>query len=214
MNTAALPFTLRPVQDEQDLLDACAVRSEAYGRHNPEWRERLARPEPIDRHPSSTVLLCRDKLSGQAIATARLQTSAHGPLQIEHSLMLPDPMGRQARGEMTRLAVLPGVEISARLALVKASYQLAMAQGLRWMVIGARKPALIRIYQGLGFADLLGPDRLVPLAHAGLVPHRILAIDMAAAHAQWSARRHPLLDFMVGTEHPDIVLPLGQPEAA
>lgn len=214
MSTAALSFTLHPVRTEQDLLDACEVRSEAYGRHQPDWRESFAQPETIDRRSGTTVLLCRDKLSGQAVATARLQTSAAGPLQIEGSLMLPAPLSQQPRAEITRLSVLPGVDMTARLALFKASYLLGLSQGVRWLVIGARKPALIRIYQRLGFDDVLGADRLVPLAHAGGLPHRILSFDLQGARAAWQHQQHPLLDFMVGTEHPDIVLPLPTPIAA
>lgn len=214
MSIAPLTFTLHIVQTDADLLNACQVRSEAYGRHQPDWRESFAQPEPVDRRAGTTVLLCRDKASGQAVATARVQSSLAGPLQIESSVLLPGPVGQQPRAEITRLSALPGADITARLALFKASYELSLAQGLRWLVIGARKPALIRIYQRLGFVDLVGRDRMVPLAHAGHLPHRILAFDLQAARAVWQAEGHPLLDFMVHTQHPDIVLSAPAPIAA
>jgi len=204
MHSAALSFTLQATRSEQDLADACAVRSEAYGRQMPDWRERFSRPEALDHRGDTTVLLCRDKQSGLPVGTARIQTSAHGPLQLESSLLLPRHLAGRPRAEITRLSVLPGADPAARLALMKASYRLCLAMGVQWLVIGARKPALIRIYQKLGFSDVLGPEQLVPLAHAGGIPHRILAFDVAGALARWQATEHPLLAFMVETEHPDI----------
>jgi hypothetical protein len=66
-------------------------------------------------------------------------------------------------------------------------------------VIGARSAALVRIYKGLGFdllADADGP-RQVPLAHAGGLPHHVLAFDVVAAERHWHAARHALYGFMV-----------------
>jgi hypothetical protein len=74
------------------------------------------------------------------------------------------------------------------------------------MVIGARNEALIRNYRRLGFRDVLGPDDRVPLAHAGGLPHRILAFDVTAAERTWAEARHPLYAFMVETFHEDIQL--------
>ena len=199
-----LPFTLRPCLSQIDLLDACRVRAEAYGHHLPELKERFAQPDALDHKPGTSVLLCRDKADHAPMATARIQFSEDGPLQLEASLLLPRWLAGQSRAEITRLSVVAGGDGLARLALFKASYQLCMARGVDWLVIGARKPALIRTYQRLGFVDVLGPDDLVPLAHAGGLPHRILAFNVAQAHASWQASQHPLLSFMVGTAHPDI----------
>ena len=214
MNDSVLSFTLQPVRNERDLLDACGVRSEAYGRHLPEWRESFALPEALDHQRSTTVLLCRDKDSGAAIATARIQTNAQAPLQLENSLLLPRHLAARSRAEITRLSALPGVDPLARLALMKASYLHCMAHGVHALVIGARKPALIRMYQKLGFVDVLGADQMVPLAHAGGLPHRILSFDVSGALAAWQAAMHPMLGFMVGTRHDDIVVDAPMPLAA
>jgi hypothetical protein len=202
--TQTLSFTLRPCLARADLQAACDVRAEAYGRQLPGLRQAFGAPEAIDALPGTEVLLCRDKTAGTAMGTARLHFSQDQPLQIDASLTLPDWLAGSRRAEITRLAVLAGADPLTRLALMKASYQLCMARGIDWLVIGARKPALIRTYQRLGFVDLLGPQTMLPLAHAGGLPHRILVFDVARAHATWPASQHPLYAFMVETEHPDI----------
>lgn len=206
LSTATLNFTLQVARNERDLHDACAVRAAAYGHHLPELRQSFAQPDALDRHPATVVLLCRDKASGQAIGTARIQSSHAGSLLIEHSLALPAALRAGARAEITRLSVTAGADPLTKLALMKASYLLCRAEGIAHLVIGARKPALIRTYQRLGFADVQGPDDWVPLAHANGLPHRVLAFDVAGAEAAWRAVQHPLLAFMVHTRHPDILI--------
>jgi hypothetical protein len=199
-----LSFTLRPCLNRTDLQAACVVRSAAYGRQLPDLGQAFAEPEAVDELPGAEVLLCRDKASGDAIGTARLHFSQDQALQIDASVALPAWLASRRRAEITRLAVLAGADPLTRLALMKACYQLCMSRDIDWLVIGARKPGLIRTYQRLGFVDLLGPDTMLPLAHAGGLPHRILAFDVARAHATWQASQHPLYDFMIETAHTDI----------
>jgi hypothetical protein len=204
MSRCALGFALRPVASRQDLLDACAVRAQAYGHHLPELGAALAQPDELDHDPATTVFLCRDKSTGRATGTMRVQTSLAGPLLIEDSLSLPGHLACSTRAEVTRLAVPVGVDPLTRLCLWKASYLFCMAHGLRWMVIGARSDALIRNYRRLGFVDVFGSDDLKPLAHTGGVPHRIMAFDAFSARRVWGEQRHPLYTFMFETEHDDL----------
>lgn len=215
-NTALLTFTLAPVRHARDLLDARTVRALAYGHHLAGQALSFGDADPLDEQAGTCVLLCRDKASGQAIGTARMRCSQDGPLQIDQSLILPQALAQSSRAEITRLAVLRGADPLVRLALMKAAYLHGLRRGVQHLVIGARLPALIRNYQRLGFADVLGPDQYVPLAHAGGLPHRVLAFDLARAHATWTAGGHPLLPFMVDTHHPDIHLPVPptHPDAA
>jgi len=74
----------------------------------------------------------------------------------------------------------------------------------QWLIIGARKPGLIKQYEYLGAKDLYGDQRLVPLGHGWMLPHRIFVFDVANAAKDWSEQRHRLLRFMVETDHPDI----------
>jgi hypothetical protein len=207
MPTATLSFTVRIAHTMEDLLAACQVRSASYGHHVPELRTAFAQPDELDLSPATAVFVCTHKQSGQAIGTARVQVNSLGPLLIESSVQVPDSMRDDARAEITRLAVVPGrTDPLIKLALMKASYLYCMANQVRWMVIGARSPALMRQYRRLGF-DTLHEDGLpVPLAHAGHIDHWVLAFDVRAAERHWHEANHPLYTFMVGTVHPDIRL--------
>ena len=206
MSSTPLSFTVRLAASAADRRDACAVRARAYGRHLPQMRSTLVQPDALDAQPGTAVVLCRDKASGAAVGTLRIQRSDVQPLQIENSVVLPKELAGRPRAEITRLAVQPGADAQVRLVLMKASYLYCLASQVRWMVIGARSDALIRIYRALGFRDVLGPDDRVPLAHAGGLPHRILAFDVTAAERTWLAAGHGLYPFMIETYHPDLQL--------
>jgi hypothetical protein len=206
MTTTTLSFSVRIARTSEDVREACAVRALAYGHHLPEMGQRLVEPDAIDHADSTAILLCRDKRTGEGIGTARIQLSSGGPLLLEQSLILPNWIAGRPRAEITRLAVLAGADPLVKLCLMKASYLYSVANQLRWLVIGARNEALIRNYRRLGFRDVLDPDNRVPLAHAGNLPHSILAFDVVAAERTWQAARHPLYAFMVDTCHPDLQL--------
>lgn len=206
MTTAELSFTVRLARHRGDLADACRVRSAAYGRHLPAMAQPLERPDALDAQPGTAVVLCRDKASGRAIGTLRIQRNHRSPLLLESSLILPPRFAERSRAEITRLAVLPGADPATRLALMKSCYLYGLAAQVRWLVIGARSEPLIRIYRGLGFEDVFGPDDRVPLGHAGGLPHRILALDIVAAERTWLAAGHGLYPFMIETWHPDLQL--------
>jgi hypothetical protein len=203
---SVLGFTLRLAGSRDDLLDACAVRAQAYGHHLPEMGQHLGEPDALDLAEGTAVFICRDKASGRATGTMRIQTSHRGPLMMEGSLALPPWLAGATRAEITRLAVCVGADPLTKLCLMKASYLYCMAEQVHWMAIGARNEALIRNYRRLGFVDALGRDELVPLLHTGGLPHRILAFDVLAAERAWSASRHPLYGFMVDTVHEDLLL--------
>jgi hypothetical protein len=204
--TAHLGFTLRTARTRADLLDACRVRGHAYGRHLPQMAVPLTRPDALDGQPGTALLIARDKADGCAIGTLRIQRNLAQPLQLESSLILPQRFAQTSRAEITRLAVLPGAPSQVRLLLMKACYLYGLASQVRWLLIGARSEPLIRIYRQLGFEDVLGADDRVPLAHAGGLPHRILAFDIVAAERTWLAAGHGLYPFMIETWHPDLQL--------
>ena len=206
MTVAELSFTVRVAQDRATLRQACAVRALAYGHHVPALARALAEPDEVDGAPGTVVLVCRDKAGGDVIGTARIQRNHPQALVIESSVELPGEMAAQTRAEITRLAIRPGADALVRPMLVKACWLYAVAAQIRWLVIGARSPALIRIYRGLGFRDLLGEGRQVPLAHAGGLPHSVLCFDVVAAERRWYAAQHGLYGFMVDTWHPDLQL--------
>ena len=215
MSTSDLSFTVRIARDGDELREACALRAQAYGHHLPGLAQSLTEPDAVDRLRGTVVLVCRDKASGGLVGTARLQRSGGQPLPIEASLALPPELAAQSRAEITRLAIQAGADPLVRPMLVKACYLAAMASQTRLLVIGARSPGLVRIYRSLGFSDLLGDGRQVPLAHAGDLPHHVLTFDVVAAERRWREGRHPLYGFMVETWHPDLqLLAEAEPEAA
>jgi hypothetical protein len=208
MSVSMLPFTVSIARDRSTLLEACAVRAAAYGHHlagRPEMSAALAVPDATDVSPGCVVLVCRDKDSGELIGTARIQRNHPAALPIESCVLLPPALEGSARAEITRLAIRPGAHALVRPLLLKACWMYALAAQIRHLVIGARSAALVRIYKGLGFVDLLD-GATVPLAHAGGLPHHVLAFDIAAAERHWHAAQHGLYDFMVRTWHPDLQL--------
>jgi hypothetical protein len=212
MGIGELEFTLQVVSSTEDLIDACSVRAQAYGHHLPEMGRRLSEPDELDFAPGTSVFLCRAKSDGRATGTMRIQSSVGGPLLMEGSLSLPSWLCAAPRAEVTRLAVRVGADPLTRLSLWKASYQFCMANRLDWMVVGARNDALIRNYRRLGFVDVFGPDQLMPLAHTGGLPHRIMAFDNNSAKRRWGEPRHPLYQFVFETLHSDLeasTLPMG-----
>jgi hypothetical protein len=218
MSMQLLRFSLRVARSEADLRAACRVRAASYGHHVPQLRAAFAEPEELDWSPEATVFLATDKDTGAAVGTARLLTNARQPLQIEQSAVLPEPLSDRVLAEVTRLSVLPGHDDPrVKLALMKATYLYCIARQAQWMVIGARSDGLIRQYRRLGFTDLMPDGQMVPLAHAGNLPHRVLAFDVTAAERNWHAAQHPFYDFMVRSYHPDIELfgaPIARPVPA
>lgn len=211
-NTEALPFTIKVVHTPSSLAKAIYIREHAYGRHVPELARSLATPEVYDHQPGTVILLAESKLDGEPIGTMRIQTNLYQPLNVESSIHLPVWLEDRALAEATRLGVARGrVGSLAKAALFKAFYQYCVHAEIDWMVITARSP-LDRQYESLLFQDVLENGDFVPMRHIGDIPHRVMALDVGAAHARWTAAKHPLLGFMTETVHPDIqVTSLPQP---
>ena len=109
-----LSFTVREVTTREELASVCALRAACYARHAPALREVMAEPDEIDVAPSTTVFACRDKTSGAVIGSMRfVHNTRGGRLEIEDFLEVPPSMAGSRRGELTRLAVLPGFPVAA-----------------------------------------------------------------------------------------------------
>ncbi len=208
-----LPFTVTVARSEQDLRDAVRVRQNAYARHLPSFAETLGEPEPADREPGNWVLLARSKLDGSPLGSLRIQTNTQRPLDLEASMSLPPELANARLAEATRLGLAQGE--SGRLvkaALFKAFYLICRSQGVDHMVITGRTP-VDRQYQRLLFEDVWAPHQTYAMAHVHQLPHRVMHLHVPGAQARWQAARHPLLNFMCGTEHPDLQLPADSPAA-
>lgn len=209
-----LPFTVRVVRHDRQLRKAVDIRQRAYGRHLPMLGQLLREPEPQDRDPGCVVLLAESRLDGEPLGTMRIQTNRSRALALESSVELPAWLGGASLAEATRLGIAEGrIGRMVKTMLFKAFFQYCVAEDIDWMVIGARSP-LDRMYQGLLFEDVFPGRGFIPLKHAGDLPHRILAFEIATAEARWRAARHPLLDLFVGTRHPDIEIGTRAPALA
>jgi len=208
MTSQTLSFSLRVAANQDDLLRACQVRSASYGHHLPALSETLAFPDSTDLSPHTSVFLCEDKRTGKPVGTARVQTSTRGnaTLPIESCIDLPQPMLRHGRAEITRMASAPGADPLVRLALWKAGYLYCLANQAKWLLIGARSPALLRGYKRLGAIELFGDGRMVELSYTGNMPHYVLSFDVIAAERNWFESSHPLFKFMFDTVHADLQL--------
>jgi hypothetical protein len=208
MRIELLSFTLRRAETHRDLLRACKVRAAAYGYKVPDYRESMAQPDAIDASPWTTVFICEDKVSGEAVGTMRVQTRNHdrGELEMERYIELPGYLQKATCTEVTRLAAPIGSDPFVRLALWKAAYLFSASQGISWIVMTVRKPGLIRAYERMGAKDVY-PDQSngFVLPYVGNLPHRIFALDIDNFYGFWSDSKHPLLEFMTATHHADIL---------
>jgi len=200
-----LPFTVRVVRDDEALHKAVAIRQAAYARHMPVLAERLGAPEAYDNDPGSVVLLAESKMDGSPLGTMRIQTNRYSPLSIEQGVELPAWLNDKRQAEATRLGIdLGRTGRLVKTTLFKALYLYCLEADIEWMVVGARPP-LDRMYEALLFQDLF-PGQYIPMRHFNNIPHRVLAFNIQEARAQWEEARHPLLNFMCYTHHPDIDL--------
>lgn len=202
---ALLPFSVHVVSSEAQLEAVQSLRETAYGRHLPHLKSSFGLPDPLDRGAGTTVFFAQDKLTGDVVGSARIQTNRHAPLQIERSLALPDEWRGRRLAEITRLAVRPGYAGPVRLSLVKASHLFCIAMQIGAVLAGSRQ-ALLRSYRQLGFVPLFEDGRQVPLVHAGGLPHHVLVRDMVTAEADARARGSADHAFVFRTFHPDIDL--------
>lgn len=201
-----MPFSVKIARSESELHKAVQIRHAAYARHVPALAQTLQAPEPGDRDAGTVVLLAQARLDGTPLGTMRIQTNRHRPLAIEKSVALPAWLRRTHLAEATRLGVCASsIGRVVKVMMFKAFYQYCRRTGIDWMVIGARSP-LDRQYESLLFQDVFPGRGFVPLAHAGNIPHRVLAFEMATADARWRQAKHPLYDLMCRTHHPDIDL--------
>lgn len=206
-----LPFSVRVVRGEGDLRKAVAIRHAAYARHVPDLAERLREPEDLDREDGVAVLLAESKLDGTPLGSARIQTNRFRALSVEQSVALPAHMADLALAEVTRLGIVGGsVGRLVKVVLIKAAFQYCEREGLDWAIAAGRAP-IDKHYEQMLFQDLYPEVGFLPLKHAGNLPHRVMAFEIATGPARWTAAQHPLLDFFCHTRHPDIDLGARRP---
>lgn len=199
-----LPFIVKMVRTEQDMMKAVDIRYSAYARHLPDFAQTLLTPEFSDLEKGTAILLAESKLDGTPLGTMRIQTNHFKPLVLEQSVKLPAWLDGASLAEATRLGVTERkVGRLVKLVLFKAYYQYCINNHVDWMVVAGRAP-IDRQYDQLMFEEIYPGMGYIPLQHASNIPHKILALNVMGAQDRWTQAQHPLLHFVIDTQHPDI----------
>lgn len=202
--TERLPFTIRRVETEADLLKAVRIRHAAYARHVPDFARSLAQPEAADYESDTIVLLAESKLDGTPIGSTRIRTNLHRPLGVEASVALPHWLQGRRLVEATRLGIDEGrVGRVVKMALIKACFQYCQDNAIDYSVATGRPP-VDRQYEQLLFSDVFPEQGPIALRHVGNLPHRVMAFEIASFETRYRDAGHPLTKFFFDTEHPDI----------
>lgn len=202
-----LPFVVHFARDENDVAKAVAIRRSAYARHVPELAARFAAPESSDLDGSSWVLVASAKLDGVPLGSMRFRTNRHQPLDLEQSVTLPQYLQGRLLAEATRLAVSQAaVGRVVKAMMMKAMFLHCETLGVDNIVVTARHP-MDRLYTSLMFEDVCPEWGFVPMAHVGMIPHRVMACDVVATKRKWLETGHPWYPLFFRTRHPDLVMP-------
>ena len=202
--TERLPFTIRRVETEADLLKAVQIRHAAYARHVPDFARSLALPEAADYEGDTIVLLAESKLDGSPLGSTRIRTNLYRPLGVEESIVLPDWLQGRRLVEATRLGIDEGrVGRMVKVALIKACFMYCEDNAIDYSVATGRPP-VDRQYEQMLFSDVFPEQGLIPLRHVGNIPHRVMAFEIASFEQRYTDARHPMLNFFFNTHHPDI----------
>jgi hypothetical protein len=199
-----LPFTIRRVETEADLLKAVMIRHAAYARHVPDFARSLAQPEAADYEDDTIVLLAESRLDGSPIGSTRIRTNLYRPLGVEESVELPSWLQGRRLVEATRLGIDEGrIGRVVKMALIKACFMYCEDNAIDYSVATGRPP-VDRQYEQLLFSDVFPEQGAVPLRHVGNIPHRVMAFEIASFEQRYRDARHPLAKFFFDTQHPDI----------
>ncbi|MBU0783341.1 MAG: hypothetical protein KJ798_09305 [Gammaproteobacteria bacterium] len=203
--TQLLPFWIAQAKSDHDLELAAKARQVAYGKHLPEFGDRLATPDVHDRDDDFAVLLAYSKLDSSCIGTVRIQISNNSPLALETSFRLPGGLRTGRIAEISRLAIPASSNgLTLRLMLIKAAYWYCRANHVDRSFICVRHP-LDRQYRRFDLEDVLPNSEFIPMQHIGMIPHRILWFDVNAIEERWLQNGNPLHTLYVSVFHPDVL---------
>ncbi len=199
-----LPFTVKIVENADDLQKAIEIRHRAYARHVPEFAETLRFPEAADHAPDTVVVLAQSRLDFSPLGTLRIQKNDRNPLPVEQSVQLPKWAAESHLIEISRLGVVTGMlGRVVKAALMKAAYLYCVENRIDWGIAAGRHP-IDRQYQGMLFKDVFPEQGFIPMQHAGNIPHRVMALGVAQLAREWNRQDHVLSRFFFATQHPEI----------
>jgi hypothetical protein len=203
--THLLPFWIAKAEKEHEFQLAARARQLAYGKHLPQLGEKLSEPDEEDRSDEYAVLVAYAKLDGSCIGTVRIQISQHSPLALEQSFALPGALRKGRIAEISRLAIPARSNgLALRLMLIKAAYWYCRANLVDRAFLCVRHP-VDRQYRRFDLEDVLPTPEFIPMAHIGMIPHRIFWFDVCDIEARWLLNANPLHALYISTSHPDLL---------
>jgi len=196
-------YRFRVCETPQDARRSLAIRRKVYV---DEKGVNVPVPDAYDRH--SWLMIAEEEATGAAVATLRITTRAAGPLECEHSFVLPGSLRTPDVLEMSRFAILsehrqgkgrsPGVSIGLFKAVALFAHQMV---GAARMVL-CSKAERVQTYTYLGFRPT---GVRAPYTALDGAMHEILVMDIRYGYEPY--RDHELFQFFFETKSPQIVLP-------
>lgn len=203
--THLLPFWIAKAETDHEFELAARARQLAYGKHLPQLGEKLGEPDDDDKNEDFAVLLAYAKLDGSCIGTVRIQISQHHPLALEQSFSLPTALRKGRIAEISRLAIPARSNgLALRLMLIKAAYWYCRSNLVDRAFLCVRHP-VDRQYRRFDLEDVLPSIEFIPMAHIGMIPHRIFWCDVCDIEARWLLNSNPLHSLYISTSHPDLL---------
>jgi N-acyl-L-homoserine lactone synthetase len=200
-------YRFRVCETEEDARRSLAVRRRVYVE---EKGIDVEVPDAYDRH--SWLLIAEDAETGEAVATMRVTTRAAGPLECEHSFVLPGSLRGPDVVELSRFAILPehrqgkGRSPSVSIGLFKAVIHFAQR------VIGAKRVVLcskaerVQTYTWLCFRPT---GVRAPYTALDGAMHEILVMDLRHGFEPYG--NHEMFQFFIEADSPQISLPAAPP---
>ena len=204
-----LPFVVRPVSNNEELLRVAEVRLTAYRATPREDGSRIA--EAIDQDDyaeNALVLAAFAKETEDVLGTIRLAFSPRGPTAMNVVGGLPADWHKREFGE-ARLLCVPISEHNrvVTVMLCKAFYLACLQQDIATMLIGSRK-AMEPFYRILGFDDISEPATFFRPPPSHTMAHRVMSLNIVGLQEHWlnMGDRDTLLRMFFDQEHADIQL--------
>jgi hypothetical protein len=197
-----LGYRVRAVRTTKHLEMACALRSQAFARRQPELARELNAPELADLQEGSLVVLAVRDFDNAIVGTVRMQTNIDFPLEYETHIRLPEEFSGRLLGLGARLAVTAGGHspLVTQL-LIKAMYSFCSAQQLSRVLITAEPPR-DRLYRTFGFEEVF-PGKLFRTASTPHYACKLLYFDLERTNERLRKVNEPYLRFLQ-TYTPDI----------
>jgi hypothetical protein len=196
-------YRFRVCQTEEDAQRSLAIRRRVYVE---EKGVDVPVPDSYDRH--SWLLLAEIAETGEAVATMRVTTRAAGPLECEHSFVLPSSLRSADVVEISRFAILPehrqgkGRSPGVSMGLFKAVINFAQRVVGAKRVVVCSKAERVQTYTYLCFSPT---GVRAPYTALDGAMHEILVMDLR--HGFQPYADHEMFQFFIEANYSQIELP-------